>query len=169
MKHDPIGPVAKLLFATATLTTLLVWGCSSSSSGIQRPHPDLVGSWVIDLSQSDEVEPGLGNLLQTFVAFRIEESDSSLTLSGADGIDRVLVPDGEERASRLPGLGVVRIRSRWKGQKLVVERQLASGPKITETFQLNADGRQLLVTTKVGGVQQTIEFRRIYNAAEQPL
>lgn len=169
--------------------------CSGGSTGGPIPeHPDFSGTWVINLELSDRPDdqlrrrdddrpprdrpaggrpeprragPGLGALLQSFVAFRIVDQDSTLVLAGAGGERRVVHPDGVERQSRLEGLGNVRVKTRWKGERLVVERQLDSGAKITETFELATEGRRLLVTTRISGIPRKIEFRRVYDPGQE--
>ncbi len=184
-----LATAATLAVATASLTS-----CSGGGSqgGPIPEHPDLNGAWVINLEQSDRPDdqlrrrdrdrpdatrrpppqragPGLGELLQSFVAFRIVDQDSTFTLVSAGGARRTLYPDGAERESRLEGLGNVTVKTRWKGEKLVVERRLDSGVRISESFELTADGRQLHVLTKVSGIPQPIEFRRVYDAGQDRL
>jgi hypothetical protein len=168
----------------------------SGGSGIAPSHPDMTGTWVINLEQSDRpgdqmerrrppgapgqrppgepggerrerFQQGFALLLQNSVAFKISETDSTLTLAGAEGIERVLNPDGQERVRRIEGLGNVTVKTRWKGDKLVVERTLETGVKITETFELASEGRQLFLELKISGGPRTIDFRRVYDASAE--
>lgn len=177
----------------AAAATVLLSACLGGS-GIAPEHPDITGTWVINLEQSDRPgdqrerrpppgapgqrppgEPGgerrerfqrgFALMLQNSVAFKISESDSTLTLVGAEGIERVLIPDGKERVRRIEGLGNVTVKTRWKGDRLVVERSLETGVKITETIELAAEGRQLHLELKISGGPRTIEFRRVYDAS----
>lgn len=186
MLHPPAALIAVGLLGTVA--------CSGGSTGGPIPeHPDFSGTWVINLELSDRPDdqlrrrdddrpprdpaggrqeprragPGLGALLQSFVAFRIVDQDSTLVLAGAGGEQRVVHPDGVERQSRLEGLGNVRVKSRWKGERLVVERRLDSGAKITETFELATEGRRLYVTTRISGIPRKIEFRRVYDPGQE--
>lgn len=180
---------------------LLLSACSglaacSGGSGIAPDHPDITGTWVINLEQSDRpgdqmerrrppgapgqrppgepggerrerFQQGFALLLQNSVAFKISETDSTLTLVGAEGIERVLSPDGQERVRRIEGLGNVTVKTRWKGDKLVIERTLETGVKITETFELASEGRQLFLELKISGGPRTIDFRRVYDASDE--
>lgn len=177
----------------ATLAATFLVSACSGGSGIAPEHPDITGTWVINLEQSDRpgdqmerrrppgapgqrppgepggerrerFQQGFALILQNSVAFKISESDSTLTLVGAEGIERVLTPDGQDRVRRIEGLGNVTVKARWKGDKLVVERTLETGAKITETFELAAEGRQLHIELKISGGPRTIEFRRVYDA-----
>ncbi len=191
-RRPTLHTTAGLIAAAAVLGTA---ACSGGSSGGPIPeHPNFSGTWVINLELSDRPDdqlrpregdrpapdrppasrpeprragPGLGALLQSFVAFRIVDEDSTLILAGAGGEQRVFRPDGLERQSRLEGLGNVTVKTRWKGKRLVVERRLDSGAKITETYELATEGRRLYVTTSVSGIPRKIEFRRVYDPGQE--
>jgi hypothetical protein len=177
----------------ATVAAAGLLSACSGGSGIAPDHPDITGTWVINLEQSDRpgdqmererprgapgqrppgepggerrerFQQGFALILQNSVAFKISESDSTLTLVGAEGIERELIPDGVERVRRIEGLGNVTVKTRWKGEKLVIERTLETGVKITETLELAAEGRQLHLELKISGGPRAIEFRRVYDA-----
>lgn len=180
----------------ATLAATVLVSACAGGSGIQPDHPNITGTWVINLEQSDRpgdqmerrrppgapgqhppgepggerrerFQQGFALMLQNSVAFKISEGDSTLTLVGAEGIERVLIPDGKERVQRIEGLGNVTVKTRWKGEKLVVERTLETGAKISETFELASEGRQLHIELKIIGGPRTIEFRRVYDASTE--
>ena len=184
---------AYLLVALLVASTSLVSSCSGGGSAATPEHPDITGTWVVNLEQSDKpgdlvererpqgapggreqggggdrrerMQIGVAILLQNSVAFKVEETDSTLTLTGAEGITRTFHVDGQERERRIEGLGNVRVKARWKGEKLVIERNLEGGAKITEEFELAPDGRQLFVKMKISGGRRSLEFRRVYDAA----
>jgi hypothetical protein len=173
---------------------LLVSSCSSGGSAASPEYPDITGTWVVNLELSDKpgdlvererpqgapgsreqgeggerrerMQIGIAILLQNSVAFKVEETDSSLTLTGAEGITRTFLVDGQERDRRIEGLGNVRVKARWRGDKLVIERNLEGGAKITEEFELARDGGQLFVKMKISGGPRSLEFRRVYDAAD---
>jgi hypothetical protein len=187
----------RLLTITFSVPAAVAWVSCSSGAGVAPEHPDLTGTWVIDLEQSDDLsdtmerrpppggpgdrrpagggdrrgglQMGTASLLQSSVAFKIEEGDSTLTLKGAEGVTRVFHPDGQERQERIEGLGTVMVKSRWKGSKLVVERTLEVGVKITEEVELANDGQQLLVKMKISGGPRSLEFRRVYDRGQEGL
>lgn len=182
-------------FFVAALASLGPLTSCSSGNMAAPEHPDITGTWVINLEQSDQpgdqlarerpegapggrpgaasgerrerMATGLAVALQNSVAFRIEETDSTLTLTGAEGLERVFYPDGQDRQRRIEGLGYVRMKTRWKGDKLVVERELEVGVKVTEEFEMAEDGRQLFVTMKISGGARGVEFRRVYDAGDE--
>jgi len=177
-------------------STGLVSSCSSGGSAATPEHPDITGTWVVNLELSDKpgdlvererpqgapggreqsdgggerrerMQIGIALLLQNSVAFKVEETDSTLTLTGAEGITRAFHVDGQERERRIEGLGNVLVKARWRGDKLVIERNLEGGAKITEEFELAADGRQLFVKMKISGGRSGLEFRRVYDAGSE--
>ena len=187
---SPIAGLSRKV--TAAAAAALLAACSGAS-GIAPDHPDITGTWVINLEQSDRpgdqmererprgapsqrppgepggeqrerFQQGFALMLQNSVAFKITESDTTLTLLGAEGIERVLRPDGQKRVQRIEGLGNVTVKTRWKGDRLVIERTLENGVKITETLELASEGRQLFLELKISGGPRTIEFRRVYDA-----
>jgi hypothetical protein len=58
--------------------------------------------------------------------------------------------DGKEQ-ERLTGDGIVKSRARWNSAQFVVEERIQDGPKVTRTFIVSADGRQLMLVTKIDG------------------
>ena len=184
---------AYLLVPMLVASTGLVSSCSGGGSAATPGHPDITGTWVVNLEQSDKpgdlvqrerpqgapggreqggggerrerIQIGVAILLRSSVAFKVEETDSTLTLTGAEGITRTFHVDGQERERRIEGLGNVRVKARWRGEKLVIERNLEGGAKITEEFELAPDGRQLFVKMKISGGRRGLEFRRVYDAA----
>lgn len=185
----------RLLHAVTAAATAGLLAACSAGSGIVPEHPDMTGTWVVNLEESDRpgdqvererppgaptrrpgtppgerregFQMGFAQLLQNSVAFKIAEDDSTLTLTGAEGIRRVLHPDGQERERRIEGLGNVRVKTRWKGEKLIVERTLETGVRITEIFQLASAGRQLHIELRISGGRSNIEFRRVYDAGDE--
>ncbi len=185
-------------FCIAPLFALLGAGiatsCASGGPDATPEHPDITGTWVVNLELSDKpgdvvererppgapggreqpsdderrsrLQIGVALLLQNSVAFRVEETDSTLTLTGAEGITRTFYVDGKERERRIEGLGNVRVKARWRGDKLVIERNLEAGAKITEEFELSPDGHQLFVKMRISGGPQGLEFRRVYDAGD---
>jgi len=169
--------------------------CTAGSPGTAPQHPDITGTWVVNLELSDKpgdliererpqgapggreeggggerrerMQIGVALLLQNSVAFKVEETDSTLNLTGAEGISRTFHLDGKERERRIEGLGTVLVKARWRGDKLVIERTLQGGAKITEEFELAPDGRQLYVKMKVSGGARGLELRRVYDAGHE--
>jgi hypothetical protein len=182
------GPVPFLASALPGAAALaLLTACSARPpEGVVPEHPDFTGAWVLNAEASKDPSPEelgerppspgregglsrertpvIGGGILPPVAFRISEDDSTLTVSGVDGRRRVIFLDGRTITQRVEGLGNVRITAFWKGQKLVVERQLESGPRVIESYGLTEDGRQLAVTIRIEAAR-SFEFLRVFDAA----
>lgn len=168
--------------------TALAAGCRPSPGPAPEP-PDLVGTWLVNEAESDDLEESLrggrrepeegesrlpgGNwervpptpstLFAFSRIFRITQSDSTLTIVGADGTKRELYHDGRRVRQRLEGLGQVFTVARWKDRKLVVEHEVEGGAKVTETYELAPYGRRLELEVKLSGFVRNIKFRRVYD------
>jgi hypothetical protein len=168
------------------LSSIACSGCTASGSMAPQP-PDLSGTWILNSAESedpreqfeDRRQPGdrqprvifaptISAAIAASRVFKIEQADTTLTLSSAEGPVFTFFPDGREVVRPISGLGEVRTVSRWKGERLVVERRLDGGATINTTYQLTDEGKRLQVSTKIGGIGRSIRFRRVYDAAPLP-
>ncbi len=101
---------------------------------------------------------------------QIEHRDPELTITDANEQRRFLYTDGREtRRDSDEGQGL-EVKSRWKDDRVVVEMNGERG-KVTETYRLAAEGRQLVVETRVEGRGQlpAFGFKRVYDlVTDQP-
>ncbi len=102
-------------------------------------------------------------------------------LSGGDYLriqqrpDEFVVWNGDTTNSYVPGeksvvsvpSGVADQRSGWKGREYRIEIRPQVGPRVTESFRLSKDGRQLIETIVVGseGRVRRLEVTRVYDPA----
>ncbi|UCC74688.1 MAG: hypothetical protein JSV86_09100 [Gemmatimonadota bacterium] len=186
-------PAFPLLPAVAALTlTAALAACSSSSaSAIAPQHPDMSGTWLLnDLASDDPSElfgqaarnpadpslPGgnrqrvgvqASSILAAARVFRLTQSDSTVNIVLQDGTEFLFHTDGREVESRIEGLGNTTTKARWKGDKFEVERKLEGGtPRLTTTYELSEDGRQLFVKFKLSAPGRSIDFERVYEVSE---
>lgn len=188
-----IAPAATplvLLFALLTALTSCSGG-PGPDEGVRPRHPDLSGTWILNFEESEDpraqmqrdrppppgARPGapprvnpqgmrtpMRAILQGQLAFKLVQADSTVTFAAVEGTELVCYTDGRWEEQSVEGLGDVRVRARWKGKKLVLDRELEYDLKISQTYELASDGRQLYVKVKVSGGPRTIEFRRVYDA-----
>ncbi len=174
------------------LVTLAVLpSCSGSSEPVTVQPPDLKGSWVLNAAESEDpraqmrgasrggsrgggrggrgggmggTDQMLGGAMEAARVLKITQDDSTVTIVDADQNRRVLYPDGRTIEREVRGGRKFETKTRWKGEKLVVERKMDGGAKITETFERKEDGR-LHVKVKVSGgrMRGSLEFRRVYD------
>lgn len=163
--------------------------CTGGSPG-PKPipeHPDLTGTWLLNPAASEDPEADASRMpgpppgdspspsrtripadAESFlpsVAFRIEEADSLLIFSDAQGRQRAIFQDGREFIQPIEGLGNLTVTAEWNGGKLVVRRQLESGATIRETYELKLDGRQLNIKIRIFA-RREIEFVRVYDRGD---
>lgn len=112
----------------------------------------------------EEMQTRMRAILQGQLAFKLIQTDSTVTFAGAEGAQLVYRTDGRWEGQSVEGLGDIRVRARWKGRKLVLDREFENGLKVSQTYELAPDGGQLHVKVKLSGGPRTIEFRRVYNA-----
>ena len=175
------------LALAAVLAALSIASCATGpQQGVVPQHPDLTGIWVLNPEASQDPEdhsarddtgersgmsrmraPAESGSFLPSVAFKIVEDDSTLTFLNADGTERVLFQDARKTVQPVEGLGNVTVQTYWKGDKLKVERQLESGPMIIETWELAGNGRQIIISVRIGGVRQSIKFLRVYDAVDR--
>ncbi len=180
------SPAAGALASAALLLSLSACG-SGPEIGVIPEHPDLTGTWVFNPDESDRPEDELRRppsprgrepsasrtripMSASFmpsVAFKIEERDSALVFTDAQGRQRTIYQDGRPFRQPVEGLGVVGVQAWWEGDEFVVHKRLESGPTITETYALKDEGQQLTVEVRIVA-RRRIEFVRSYDRASAP-
>lgn len=175
--------------AALTLTAALV-ACSSGGGSDFEPTPnDFTGTWLLNDLESDDpreflsgpgqADPSLpgGNrqcvaervsgILAAARVFRIEQTDSTVTIVLQDGTDVMLFPDNRQIERRVEGLGIVTTRARWRGDNFQVVRKMEGGtPTLTTTYELRDEGRKLSVKFHMSSPGRSARFERVYDAAQ---
>ena len=105
-------------------------------------------------------------VMQAAMLLTITQDDSTVTILGSKGSEIVVYPDGREIEVPIEDVGTVETKARWKGDKLQIERKFEAGLKITATYELKSDGKQMHVQTKFEGgpMPSTVNVRRVYDA-----
>jgi predicted ATP-grasp superfamily ATP-dependent carboligase len=173
--------------AALTLSAALV-ACSGGGSDFEPTPADFNGTWLLNDLESDDpreffagpgqADPSLpgGNrqrvaeqvsgILAAARVFRIEQSDSTVTIVLQDGSEVRFHPDNREVEDRVEGLGIVTTRARWRGDNFQVVRKLEGGsPTITTTYELTDEGRKLIVKFHMSSPGRSTRFERVYDAA----
>jgi predicted ATP-grasp superfamily ATP-dependent carboligase len=175
--------------AALVLTTALV-ACSGGGGSDFEPTPeDFTGTWLLNDLESDDpreffagprqVDPSLpgGNrqrvaeqvsgILAAARVFRIEQSDSTVTLVLQDGREVMFFPDNRQVERRVEGLGIVTTRARWRGDNFQVVRKMEGGtPTLTTTYELEDEGRKLILKFHMSSPGRSERFQRVYDAAQ---
>lgn len=187
-------PYLPPLQAGAMLVTLAALpSCSGSSEPVTVQPPDLNGSWVLNVSESEDPrarmlaggrdgrgmrggrgggrrggmgggDQMLGEMMEATSVLKITQDDSTVTIVDVNRNRRVLYPDGRKTEREARGGRKFETKTHWKGEKLVVERKMESGGRITETFE-RTEAARLHVKVKVSGgrMGRSLEVRRVYD------
>ncbi|HEY7112897.1 MAG TPA: hypothetical protein VIA45_08190 [Thermoanaerobaculia bacterium] len=98
----------------------------------------------------------------------IKHADPQLTITDANGRERVLYTDGRKTEEERSYGGTTKVQAVWKDGHVEVTSQSEKGPKITQSYAVSADGSQLTVTTQIDG-RRKLTIHSVYDAVhEQP-
>jgi hypothetical protein len=180
----PLLPAVAALTLAATLVS-----CSSGGSDFEPTPEDFTGTWLLNDLESDDprqflggpgqVDPSLpgGNrqrvaervsgILAAARVFRIEQTDSTMTVVLQDGTEVMFYPDNRQIERRVEGLGIVTTRARWRGDDFQVVRKMEGGtPTLTTTYELSDEGRKLIVKFHMSSPGRSTKFERVYDSAQ---
>ena len=104
---------------------------------------------------------------RAFTRLAIDHQDPDLVITFADDRQRTLTTDGATRELDSP-FGIVETSAEWKKDgRLVIKMKNPDERRVTETWELSADGERLSVLTKIeGGRRPELSFERVYDAVE---
>lgn len=129
-----------------------------------------VGRSVPRVTDKDRRQVGLLlGMAQPVASFTLAQSDSTLTVTNADGFTYTVYLDG--RKSILPLSDSVRVeaRAKWDDGALVIEYKPTGGGRMTERYRL-ADSRQYLrleVSVEHGAMARPYWRPRMYRRSEE--
>jgi hypothetical protein len=89
-------------------------------------------------------------LMTPSAVLTIGDHDGAVTFTEADGRTRSYKTDNRKEKHQVTN-GTVETRTRWEEGSLVIETELDAGLKVTQTYSVGADPRQLTVLTKLEG------------------
>jgi len=104
---------------------------------------------------------------------RVEQDDKQVTISDDTGKITNLYPDGKKHKEKDSNGESTTIKTHWDGDHLVAESKLGHSGKLTETYELSRDGKQLYVISELDNsrLSAPLVIRRVYDsaaAAENP-
>lgn len=115
--------------------------------------------------QQGQTGSAMRSAMRASQLLQISQTDVELQIGDETGQVRTLYTDGR-KVKREAALGGGEVKTKWKEDKLVVEQKYDRGLKITETYELVDEGRQLLLKVRIEGLRfpQPLEIRRVYDA-----
>jgi hypothetical protein len=167
--------IIKIVMTSLVLMATLI----SANANVTEEQKKIFGVW--QLSTADK---NFKQIKPEFFALPIDFAPESLVLATDENVTEITINEGFKdfiNTQTLPTNGTVitknidrigKISSKayWSGKRLVVEIATAKGHKITETFEVSANQKQLIVTvqTKGNGTAKATKTRRVYQrVAEQ--
>lgn len=77
---------------------------------------------------------------------------------------RTLYPDGKKHKATDEDGNKISTKTEWQGEELVAETKIGSG-KLTETFQVSSDGKQLTVVSRYdnSSLSEPMTIQRVYD------
>ena len=97
----------------------------------------------------------------------VEQEEKQVTISDDDGQTTILYPDGKKHKGKDSSGPLTNIKAHWEGNRLVSEGKLGHAGKLTETYELSPDGKELYLVQRLDNSQLSapLVIRRVYDAA----
>ena len=99
---------------------------------------------------------------------RIEQSQKQFVVSDDSGEPRTLYPDGKKHTEKDVNGNKTATKTKWEGSELVVETKVGRSGKLTESYRVGPEGKQLFVVSRLDnpGLAVPLAIRRVYDRAE---
>ena len=96
---------------------------------------------------------------------RVEQDEKQVTITDDGGQIKNLYPDGKKHKESGSNGESPAIKAHWDGDRLVAESKLPHAGKLTETYQLSRDGKQLYVVSQLdsSSLSAPLVVRRVYD------
>lgn len=99
-------------------------------------------------------------------SLKIDQDEKKITITDDTGDVTNLYPDGKKHKEKDSTGQSTTLKTHWDGDKLVSESKLHSG-KLTQTYELSPDGKQLdVVSTLDYGRNGSLVIRRVYDSVK---
>lgn len=159
-----------LLSIVFIFTTIFSSIVNASPINLTKDQKGIIGTWQIKKSVS-EVKKGIilpANFSPETLTLAAENDFSEVTIN--EGFKEfvqtnTLPTDGTVISKNIFKVGKVLSKASWQGNNLIVEIQTENGDKITESFELSANKKQLFVTIHLAkkNTKSVSKIRRVYN------
>lgn len=120
-------------------------------------------------SESNEDRQRMQELVRPPNAVKLDMTGAEVDLTDDTNRKRAFMTDGRKlQKSKDPSYE--EIAAHWEGSRLVSEEKDARGQKLSRTYELSADGRQLFesVHLSTGRNNSTVVIRYVYDIDAQP-
>ncbi len=114
--------------------------------------------------RAEDTREAMESAMQASTQLRLTVEDRQVTIEPLEG-EPLVVPTTGEAIEKTVNGRTIEIAGRWEDGKLVVERRIEGGFRVTQTYSRDPGASQMLVTVLVEG-PRTVTFRRVYDAAQ---
>lgn len=100
----------------------------------------------------------------------IDQTGRQVVVSTDADTSQTFYPDGKKHEDRDSGGRKITTKTDWEGDVLIAETRVSRAQKITQSFRLSSDGRQLYVTSEFEdtSLKGPVSIRRVYDLGKTP-
>ena len=100
----------------------------------------------------------------------IDQRSDQLEVSNDSDQGRTFYTDGKKHDDKDTDGKKISTKGSWEGDTFVAESKMNRSQKITDTYRLSSDGKQLFVTTRFedSTLNGPVMIRRVYDAGKAP-
>jgi hypothetical protein len=147
---------------------------TGKTRGNRRIRPEAAVSGAVKEGPPDGGAQGggtmpaaLGRIMKPAAEIVVEQNDTTVIISTERELPQIIYLDGRTGSEQVPGGGTIEVTAKWKNGKFTVERKLASGGSLKETYSVDGDRHRLMVEAKMSSPQlpESITIKRVYDAA----
>jgi hypothetical protein len=104
-------------------------------------------------------------LAETPKFLRVDQQDKQVVVTDDSDRAQTFYPDGKKHDDKDVNGKKVTTKTEWQGDMLVAETKLDHSTKLTQSFRLSDDGKQLYVTSRLESpsLQSPVSVRRVYD------
>jgi hypothetical protein len=95
----------------------------------------------------------------------IEQHSDQIAVTNDSDQGQTFYPDGKKHDDKDPSGKKITTKADWEGDSLIAETKLSRSQKITESFRVSSDGKQLYVVTRFEdtSLKGPVSIRRVYD------
>lgn len=96
---------------------------------------------------------------------RVDQRSDQVVVTDDSDRARTFYPDGKKHDDKDASGKKVSTKTEWQGNTLVAETKLSHSTKLTQSFLVSEDGKQLYVTSRLenSSLQAPVSIRRVYD------
>jgi len=101
---------------------------------------------------------------------RIDQRSDQVVVTNDSDQAQTFYPDGKKHDDKDANGKKITTKSDWEGDSFVAETKLSHSQKLTQTFRVSEDGKQLYVTTRFEdpSLSGPVSIRRVYDVGKAP-